>query len=60
GTSILTAGVRVHSRPGMAAPVITLAAAGTHVSVLGYSSGWALIRLPAGTTGYVLGSFVRA
>ncbi|HEX8917276.1 MAG TPA: SH3 domain-containing protein [Chloroflexota bacterium] len=60
GSYVLTAGVRVHTRPGVSAPVVTLAAAGTHVNVLGYRNGWDLIRLPAGSTGYVLGSFVRS
>jgi uncharacterized protein YgiM (DUF1202 family) len=59
GGSVLTAGVRVHSRPGVNTPVVTLAAAGTRVQVLGSSGGWALVRLPSGTTGYVLGSYVR-
>jgi uncharacterized protein YgiM (DUF1202 family) len=37
---------------------VGLAAAGTHVQVLGYSGGWALVRLPNGQTGYVLGTYV--
>jgi uncharacterized protein YgiM (DUF1202 family) len=57
--NVLTAGVRVHSAPGVKAPVVTVAAAGTHVTVLGYRAGWVLVRLPNGTTGYVLGSYVR-
>ena len=57
--SVLTAGVRVHSSPGVSAPLVGLAAAGTHVRVLGYSRGWALVRLPSGQTGYVLGLYVR-
>lgn len=59
GRSVITAGVRVHSAPGVRAPVVTLAAAGTHVRVLGYRGGWTLVRLPNGTTGYVLGVYVR-
>jgi N-acetylmuramoyl-L-alanine amidase len=59
GGSVLTAGVRVHSRPGIKAPVVVVAAAGTHVTVLGYSGGWVLVRLPSGQTGYVLGTYVR-
>ncbi|MGI8824747.1 MAG: SH3 domain-containing protein [Chloroflexota bacterium] len=59
GGSVLTAGVRVHTRPGLHTPVITLAGAGTHVRVLGYSRGWARVRLPNGTTGYVSGAYVR-
>jgi len=57
--SVVTVGVRVHSRPGVKAPVIGGAAAGTHVQVLGYSGGWALVRLPSGQTGYVLGTYVH-
>jgi uncharacterized protein YgiM (DUF1202 family) len=59
GGSVLTAGVRVHSSPGVKAPVVGMAAAGTHVTVLGYKNGWALVRLPSGQTGYVLGTYVR-
>ena len=59
GGSVLTAGVRVHSRPGINSPVIGMAAAGTRVQVLGYSAGWARIRTAGGMTGYVLGSYVR-
>jgi len=59
GTSVITAGVRVHLRPGIKAPVVTLAAAGTHVRVLGQSNGWTRVRLPNGITGYVLGTYVR-
>jgi uncharacterized protein YgiM (DUF1202 family) len=36
-----------------------MVAAGTHVTVLGYKNGWALVRLPTGQTGYVLGTYVR-
>lgn len=57
--SVLTAGVRVHVAPGTKSAVVTLAAAGTHVRILGHRGGWTLVRLPSGTTGYVLGSYVR-
>jgi uncharacterized protein YgiM (DUF1202 family) len=56
---VLTAGVRVHSAPGVNSPVVGLAAAGTRVVVLGYRAGWALVRLPSGQTGYVDGAYVR-
>jgi N-acetylmuramoyl-L-alanine amidase len=59
GRSVVTVGVRVHSRPGINAPVVGMVAAGTHVTVLGYKNGWALVRLPTGQTGYVLGTYVR-
>ena len=57
--SVLTAGVRLHAGPGVKTAVVTLAAAGTRVRVLGYHGGWALVRLPSGTKGYVLGSYLR-
>jgi len=49
----------VHVAPGVKSAVVTLAAAGTHVRILGYRGGWTLVRLPSGATGYVLGSYVR-
>jgi N-acetylmuramoyl-L-alanine amidase len=55
----LTAGVRVHATASLKGKVVTVAAKGTHVVVLGFSNGFALIRLPNGTTGYVYGSYVR-
>lgn len=55
---MLTAGVRVHAAPGMKTRVIGLAAAGTHVLVLGHSGRWTLVRLPSGQVGYVFGAFV--
>lgn len=58
-THQITAGVRVHSGPGENKPVITLAGAGTKCAVLGYARGWAHVRLPDGTTGWVLGTYVR-
>ncbi len=56
--AVVTVGARVHSSPGIKAPVVGTAAAGTHVKVLGHRGGWTLVRLPSGQTGYVLGSFV--
>jgi uncharacterized protein YgiM (DUF1202 family) len=56
---VVTAGVRVHSAPGVKAPVVTTAASGTHVRVLGHRGAWTLVRLPSGQTGYVLGSYVN-
>jgi uncharacterized protein YgiM (DUF1202 family) len=55
----LTAGVRVHASPGLRSRVTTVAAAGTHVTVLGYHGAWMLVRLPSGQTGYVYASYVR-
>jgi uncharacterized protein YgiM (DUF1202 family) len=59
GRNVLTAGVRVHSQPGINAPVVGMAAAGTRVQVLGYSRGWTLVRTSGGLTGYVLGIYVK-
>jgi uncharacterized protein YgiM (DUF1202 family) len=56
--AVVTTGVRVHSAPGIKAPVVGTAASGTHVTVLGHRGGWTLVRLPSGQTGYVLGSYV--
>lgn len=56
---VLTAGVRIHSAPGIKSPVTGLVAAGTHVRILGSRSGWDLVRLPNGKTGYVDGIYVR-
>jgi uncharacterized protein YgiM (DUF1202 family) len=56
--AVVNAGVRVHSAPGVKAPVVATAASGTHVRVLGHRGGWTLVRLPSGQTGYVLGSYV--
>jgi len=56
--AVVTVGARVHSSPGVKAPVVGTAVAGTHVKVLGHRGGWTLVRLPSGQTGYVLGSFV--
>jgi uncharacterized protein YgiM (DUF1202 family) len=58
-SAVVTGGVRVHSAPGLKAPVVATTASGTHVHVLGYRGGWTLVRLPSGQTGYVLGSYVR-
>jgi SH3-like domain-containing protein len=55
----VTVTVRVHSRPGLRAPVLRLAAAGTRVRVLGTSGAWARVRLPSGGTGWVYRSYVR-
>jgi uncharacterized protein YgiM (DUF1202 family) len=57
--SVVTAGVRLHSGPGLGRPVIQLVAAGTHVQVLGSTSGWTRVRLPSERTGYILGIYVQ-
>lgn len=57
--SVLTAGVRVHAAPGLKAPVIGMAAAGTRVRVLSTRGAWMLVRLPTGLTGYVSAAYVR-
>jgi len=55
----VTAPVRVHATPGIKAPVITVAAAGTSVQVLGEQSSWILVQLPSHVTGFVFGSYVH-
>jgi uncharacterized protein YgiM (DUF1202 family)/cell wall-associated NlpC family hydrolase len=57
--AVVTVGVRVHSSPGIKAPVVATTISGTRVRVLGHRGGWTLVRLPSGQTGYVLGSYVR-
>jgi uncharacterized protein YgiM (DUF1202 family) len=57
--SVVTAGVRIHSAPGLSSPVIGLVAAGTHVHALGSSAGWTRVRLPTKQTGFILGIYVR-
>jgi cell wall-associated NlpC family hydrolase/uncharacterized protein YgiM (DUF1202 family) len=56
---VLTAGVRIHSRPGINAPVIGLAAAGTHLAVLGFKLGWDYVKFATGKSGYIIGTYVR-
>jgi len=51
--------VRVHSRPGLSAPVLGLATGGTHVRVLAVSGSWARVRFAGSRTGWVYRSFVR-
>ncbi len=59
GGSVLSAGVRVHSAPGLSSRVVGMAIAGTHVQVLGRGAGWTLVRLPSGQVGYVYSAYVR-
>jgi Bacterial SH3 domain len=59
GAALVTAGVRFHSGPGLARPVIGLVAAGTHVRVLSSTAGWTRVRLPNSQMGYILGIYVR-
>lgn len=58
-THRITAGVRVHVGPAVKDTVITVAGAGTKCAILGYSHGWAHVRLSTGTIGWVLGTYVR-
>src|SRR5579875_3755318 len=55
----LTAGVRIHVRPGLQAAVIGLAAAGTNVQVLKVVGDWVRVRFPRGRTGYVDSLYVQ-
>jgi uncharacterized protein YgiM (DUF1202 family)/cell wall-associated NlpC family hydrolase len=57
-SSHVTVGVRVHSSPGIKAPVVGTAISGTQVRVLGHRGAWTFVRLPSGQTGYVLGSYI--
>jgi uncharacterized protein YgiM (DUF1202 family) len=59
GGSMVTAGVRVHATPALGGRVIGLAAAGTHVRIIGRAGSWVLVRLPSGRTGYVYGIYVH-
>jgi SH3-like domain-containing protein len=59
GGSMVTAGVRVHATPALRGQVIGLAAAGTHVQIIGHSGSWVLVRLPNGRTGYIYGIYVH-
>src|SRR5947209_12072811 len=45
GGSVVTAGVRVHAGPALNSRVISMAAAGSRVQVLGRKGGWVLVRL---------------
>lgn len=51
--------IRVHSQAGLFGTVIGLLYAGEHVTLLGSSGGWDLIRLPTGGTGYVDAIYIR-
>jgi SH3-like domain-containing protein len=54
----VTAGVRVHARPGYRSAVITVLAQGTHVVILRSISGWDYVRLPGGGRGWVAAAYV--
>ncbi len=54
----VTAGVRVHARPGLRARVVGVIAAGTHVTILRSLSGWDYVRLPSGGAGWVYAAYV--
>jgi uncharacterized protein YgiM (DUF1202 family) len=55
----ITAGIRVHSRPGVNAPVVGLLGKGAKVRVIGYHSGWDHVRMRNGRTGWVSSAYVR-
>jgi len=55
----LTAGVRVHARPGLRAPVLGLAAYGTNIQVLREVGNWVRVRFRSGRVGYVDALYVR-
>jgi uncharacterized protein YgiM (DUF1202 family) len=55
----ITLNVRIHSRPGLKAPVLGLALGGTHVRILAISGLWAHVRFASGRMGWVYRSYVR-
>lgn len=55
----ITATVRVHVRPGLHAPILRLAAAGTHVRILQTWRMWTQVRFPSGRAGWVYRSYVK-
>jgi SH3-like domain-containing protein len=55
----ITATVRVHARPGLQAPVLRLAVAGTHVQVLGSRGQWVRALLPDGESGWISSAYVH-
>jgi uncharacterized protein YgiM (DUF1202 family) len=59
GPNVVTVGVKVHATPSLKGAVVTVLAAGTHVTVIGGSGSWKLVKLPTGGTGYVYGSYVK-
>lgn len=54
-----TAGIRVHSRPGVNAPVVGLLARGAWVRVIGYKYGWDHVRMKSGRTGWASSLYIR-
>lgn len=56
---LITAGVRIHARPGVRSRVIGLVAQGTHVQVWKRWGNWDRVHTPSGMTGWVLGIYVR-
>jgi SH3-like domain-containing protein len=56
----LTATVRVHSRPGLRAPVLRLAAAGTRIHMIGSWRMWLYVRSGGGQTGWIYRAYVRS
>ncbi len=55
----INAAVRLRSRPGLRAPILGLAAAGTHIRVLASWGKWVYVRFPSGRTGWVYRAYVR-
>ncbi|HEX6507318.1 MAG TPA: SH3 domain-containing protein [Chloroflexota bacterium] len=59
GSPTITAGVRLHTRPNLGAPVLGLAVPGTHIKVLESWNGWIDARFQSGRTGWVYAAYVR-
>ncbi len=55
----ITAGVRVHARPGVGSRVVGLIGVGTRVQIWTRSGSWDRVHATTGTTGWVLGLYVR-
>jgi uncharacterized protein YraI len=55
----VTASVRLRARPGLRAGALGLAAAGSHLTVLGSWNGWVYARFRNGRAGWVYGAYVK-
>lgn len=58
-SALVTIRAHVHTAPSVAAPVLATVADGTHVQVRAHRSNWALVRLPSGTSGYILSAYLH-
>jgi len=56
---LVVAGTRLRARPGLHAPVITLAAPGTRIAILGAWGRWLYGRFPGGHAGWIYRAYIR-